>query len=166
MQEGRNSSANVLELRFSCTDPSLWWRSRNAYNVPLCQIVHRKHKNVSIIYIIPPHWHDTGGWNPSSCKKTTYLFHKVNIMYVLATVMNWKNSFPKFALSISEKSSNFKFLFGKVLIIETLRYLTTIIFITAVITIIFSIALPRVSYAGPHPTRDTTIMELVTCWCN
>ena len=32
-------------------------------------IFHRKYKNISTIYIIPPHWHDTGSWNPSSCKK-------------------------------------------------------------------------------------------------
>ena len=31
-------------------------------------------------YLIPPHWHDTGSWNPSSCKTRTYLFYIVNIM--------------------------------------------------------------------------------------
>ena len=30
-----------------------------------CQFFHRKHKNASTIYIIPPGWHDTGSWNPS-----------------------------------------------------------------------------------------------------
>ena len=44
-------------------------------------------KNVSTIYIIPPHWHDKGNLNPSSCKIGTYPFCTVNIMGadVLAT---------------------------------------------------------------------------------
>ena len=52
-----------------------------------CSIFHRKYKNISTIYIIPPHWHDTGSWNLSSCKKITYLFFMVNIIIagVLAT---------------------------------------------------------------------------------
>ena len=40
----------------------------------------RKLENVSVIDIIPPHWHDTGSWNPSSWKTRTYLFHIVDIM--------------------------------------------------------------------------------------
>ena len=30
--------------------------------------------------VIPPHWHDTGSWNPSSSKTRTYIFYIVNIM--------------------------------------------------------------------------------------
>ena len=41
---------------------------------------HRNHKNVSTIYIIPPHRHDTGSWNLTSCTAGTYLFHVVSIM--------------------------------------------------------------------------------------
>ena len=43
--------------------------------------------NVSTIYTVPPHWHNTGSRNPSSCKTRTYLFYIVNIMGadVLAT---------------------------------------------------------------------------------
>ena len=41
---------------------------------------HMKHKNVSVIYIIPPHWHDSGSWNISSCKGWTYILYIVNIM--------------------------------------------------------------------------------------
>ena len=31
-------------------------------------------------YAIAPHWHDTGSWNPSSCKTMIYLFYMFNIM--------------------------------------------------------------------------------------
>ena len=41
-----------------------------------------KCKNVFPIYIIPPRWHNTGSWNPSSCKTRTYLLYIVNIMGV------------------------------------------------------------------------------------
>ena len=37
---------------------------------------------ISTIYIIPPHWHDTSSWNPSSHKTSTCLFYRVNIMCV------------------------------------------------------------------------------------
>ena len=33
-------------------------------------------------YVIPPHWYDTGSWNPSSWKPRTCLFSVVNIMGV------------------------------------------------------------------------------------
>ena len=38
-------------------------------------------------HVIPPHWHDTGSWNPSSSRTRTYIFYTVNIMGadVLAT---------------------------------------------------------------------------------
>ena len=38
-------------------------------------------------YVILPHWHDAGSWNPTSSKRKTYLFYIVNIMGadVLAT---------------------------------------------------------------------------------
>ena len=42
-------------------------------------IFHRKHKNVSTIYIIPPHWYGTGSWNPLASETRTYLFYIVNI---------------------------------------------------------------------------------------
>ena len=31
-------------------------------------------------YVIPPHWYDTGSWNPSSSNTRTYLSYIVNIM--------------------------------------------------------------------------------------
>ena len=37
-------------------------------------------KNVSTIYIIPPHWYDTSSWNCSSCKTRTCLFYIVSVM--------------------------------------------------------------------------------------
>ena len=30
--------------------------------------------------VIPPYWHDTGSWNPSSSKTRTYLFYIIKIM--------------------------------------------------------------------------------------
>ena len=51
------------------------WKMFPLYDV----IMHRIYKDVSAIYIIPPHWHDTGSWDPSSCKTRTYLFYKVNV---------------------------------------------------------------------------------------
>ena len=68
----------------------------------------RRHKNVSIIYIIPPSWIDTGSWNPSSCKTRSCLFCIVNIMAadglatqgarasaaMLLTQLNQDNSVP------------------------------------------------------------------------
>ena len=37
-------------------------------------------KHIFILYVIPPHWYDTGGWNPSSNRTRTYPFYTVNIM--------------------------------------------------------------------------------------
>ena len=77
---------------------------------------HRKHRNVSTIYAIPPHWPETGGWNLSSCKTRTYLFYMMNCMGadVLATqgarasatmifiMLNRNNSFPaRWGLSLN-----------------------------------------------------------------
>ena len=44
-------------------------------------------KDIFTFYVIPPHWYDTCGWNPSSNKTRTYPFYIVNIMAagVLAT---------------------------------------------------------------------------------
>ena len=44
-------------------------------------------KHIFTFYVIPPHWYDTGGWNPSSHKTRTNPFYIVNIMAtgVLAT---------------------------------------------------------------------------------
>ena len=36
-------------------------------------------KNMSTVYIIPPYWHGTGSWNPSSCKIRTYLICIINV---------------------------------------------------------------------------------------
>ena len=65
-------------------------------------------KKVYIIYIIPPHWHDTCSWNPTPCKTRTYFFYKANIMGVdvlvtqgvrssatmILTMLNRNNSAP------------------------------------------------------------------------
>ena len=37
-------------------------------------------KHIFTFHVIPPHWYDTGSWNPSSNKTRTYLFYMVNIM--------------------------------------------------------------------------------------
>ena len=39
-----------------------------------------EHKHDLTFYVIPPHWFDTGSWNPSSCKARTYVLYLVNIM--------------------------------------------------------------------------------------
>ena len=94
----------------------LHWTPLEKWQVPgglrsspfTCWIFHRKCKNVAVIYVITPHWHDTGSWNSSSCKTRTYLFYIANIMGadVLATqgatasatmifiVLNWNYSVP------------------------------------------------------------------------
>ena len=55
---------------------------------PVCAKFFRGNiKHICTFYVIPPHWYDTGGWNPSSNKTRTYLFYIINIMAagVLAT---------------------------------------------------------------------------------
>ena len=44
-------------------------------------------RHIFTFHVIPLHWYDTGGWNPSSNKTMTYPFYRVNIMAagVLAT---------------------------------------------------------------------------------
>ena len=44
-------------------------------------------KRIFTFYVIPPHWHDTGSWNPSSSMTRTYIIYIVNIRVanVLAT---------------------------------------------------------------------------------
>ena len=65
-------------------------------------------KHIFTFYVIPPHGYDTGGWNPSSNKTSTYPFYIVNIMAagvlatqgtrtsaaMLLTQLNWDNSDP------------------------------------------------------------------------
>ena len=69
---------------------------------------YRRHKNVSIIYIILPHWHDNRSWNPFSYKTRTCLFYIVNITgddvlatqgartsaTMILTMLNMNNSVP------------------------------------------------------------------------
>ena len=47
----------------------------------------RKQKHILTFYFIPPYWHGTGSWNPSSSKTRTHLLYIINIMGadVLAT---------------------------------------------------------------------------------
>ena len=42
-------------------------------------IFQREQKHIFTLYVIPPHWHETGGWNPSTSKIRTYLSCIVNI---------------------------------------------------------------------------------------
>ena len=83
---------NICE--FQMTDfASLWWEWNNYHINHHCahvtlflddslhaEFFNRHIKHVFPIYIIPLHWHDTGSWNPSSCKTMTYLVYTVNIM--------------------------------------------------------------------------------------
>ena len=50
----------------------------------------QNHEHVFTIPIIPSHWHDTGCWNPFSCKTRIYLFYK-SISWVL---MSWRRTEP------------------------------------------------------------------------
>ena len=55
---------------------------------PLCAKFFKKgQKHIFTFYVIPPHLHVTGSWNPSSSKTRIYQFYIVNIMGadVLAT---------------------------------------------------------------------------------
>ena len=65
-------------------------------------------KHIFTLYVISPHWHDTGSWNHFSSKTRTHSFYIINIMGadVLATqgarasatmifpMLNWINSVP------------------------------------------------------------------------
>ena len=65
-------------------------------------------KHIFAFYVIPPHWYDTGDWNPPSNKTRTYPFYIVNIMTagvlatqrartsaaMILTKLNWDNSVP------------------------------------------------------------------------
>ena len=63
---------------------------------------HIKDFLAKLTLLIPPHWHDTGSWNPSSSKIITYLFYIVNIMdadvlatqpaFMIMTMLNRINS--------------------------------------------------------------------------
>ena len=50
-------------------------------------LFYREQEPIFTFHVIPPHWHDTGCWHPSSSNTRTYLFYLVNIMDadVLAT---------------------------------------------------------------------------------
>ena len=58
------------------------------YGLTLCLLFfQREHKHIFTFYVIPPHWFDTGSWNPSSSRTGTYLFYLVNIMAADVLVM-------------------------------------------------------------------------------
>ena len=57
------------------------WRCGLLIKNPLrAKCLQREQKHIFTFYVIPPHWHETGSWNPSSSKTRTYLFYIVNIM--------------------------------------------------------------------------------------
>ena len=51
------------------------------FNPLHAKLLQKEQKHIFTFYVIPPHWYDTGSWNPSSCKTRTrtYLFYIVNI---------------------------------------------------------------------------------------
>ena len=63
----------LADLWLSRYRTTLWISSLRAY-------LFIANMKVSKIYIIPPHWHDTGSWNTSSRKTKTYIFYKFNIL--------------------------------------------------------------------------------------
>ena len=67
---------------------------------PQHAVCHRLLKHMFTFHVIPPHWYDTVGWNPSSNKPQTYPFYIVNIMAACvlagarastAMVLTWLN---------------------------------------------------------------------------
>ena len=72
------------------------------------QNVPRDTLNATTVYIIPPRWHDTGSWNSSPYKASTYLVYIINIMgadildtqgarisaAMILTMVNHNNSVP------------------------------------------------------------------------
>ena len=77
--------------------------------IPLhAKLLQREQKHLFTFYVMYPHWHDTGSWNPSSSKTRTYLFYIVNIMgadglategarvsaTIILTMLNQINSVP------------------------------------------------------------------------
>ena len=44
--------------------------------------------HVFTFYVVPPHWHDKGSWNPPAWKTKTYLFDTVNIMGADVSISN------------------------------------------------------------------------------
>ena len=45
-----------------------------------CKFFQKNQKYIFTFYILPPHKHGIGSWNPLPCNTTTYLFYLVNIM--------------------------------------------------------------------------------------
>ena len=54
--------------------------SRKTLKLFAYSILHRKHKNVVVTNIIPPHWHDKDNWNRSLFMRGIYQIYIVNIM--------------------------------------------------------------------------------------
>ena len=91
--------SGLWALCIGCVTACDWASKRgSAYTewlYPVCRYLNplrakffkKDQKHIFAFYVIPPHWHGTGCWNPSSYKTRTYLFYMVNIMGadVLAT---------------------------------------------------------------------------------
>ena len=45
--------------------------------------------NIFTFYVIPPHWHDTGCWNPFSSNIRTYLFY-IHVVLISWVLMSWR----------------------------------------------------------------------------
>ena len=75
-----------------------------------CKLFPRKHKKVSMIYFIPPYWHDTGSWNPASCKTRTYLFYIVSIMGADVLVMQGARASASMILTMLKRNNSVPFM--------------------------------------------------------
>ena len=81
--QGARASAAVVLIQFAWNSPG-----HGRYELPLYMLIFPwKYKSVFKMYAILPHWHDTGRWNPYSCRTRNYILYIVNIMSanVLAT---------------------------------------------------------------------------------
>ena len=93
MHESFKIIYNIKYVRLSIlnfyTEHYFWqWKDACKFLNPLRAKFFRGNiKHIFPFYVIPPHWYDTGGWNPSSNKTRTYSFYIVSIMAagVLAT---------------------------------------------------------------------------------
>ena len=65
-----------------------------------------KHKHVPAIYIIPPHWHDIGSWNPAPCNTRAHLFYIANMTSSISWLLMTRNQQPWYWSSYTRITRN------------------------------------------------------------
>ena len=67
---------NFLVMQEQFHSHGQWWTVIVRYVKPLRAAFFRGNiKHIFTFYVIPPHWYDTGSWNPSSIRTRTYPFY-------------------------------------------------------------------------------------------